>query len=182
MAQAIQILMGFLLGLVITTGNAWARDAATATDLSLREGPGTNYYRIAVIPAGEGVDMKGCRDGWCAVIWDGYRGYASQQGLVLTTAEMVEPEIWPIFPRYPYRAGHYPKADWYHDMPPYTAITPRFYRKRFFIMAQERNRYRYVPHIFRDGGAYGDGGPIADVDIQAVGAGLRSSYESTYRD
>jgi len=55
---------------------------------------------------------------------------------------------WPIFPPYPYRAGHYPKADWYYDMPPYVAIKPSFYRKRFFMMAQERNRYRYMPNIF----------------------------------
>jgi hypothetical protein len=55
---------------------------------------------------------------------------------------------WPIYPPYPYRAGHYPKADWYYDMPPYVAMKPSFYRKRFFMMAQERNRYRYVPHIF----------------------------------
>jgi len=54
----------------------------------------------------------------------------------------------PVFPPYPYRAGHYPKADWYYDLPPYAAIVPRFYRKRFFMMAQERNRYRYMPHIF----------------------------------
>jgi hypothetical protein len=33
-------------------------------------------------------------------------------------------------------------------MPPYVAIKPSFYRKRYFMMAQERNRYRYMPHIF----------------------------------
>ncbi|ODS02648.1 hypothetical protein AUC71_14190, partial [Methyloceanibacter marginalis] len=135
----------------------------TATALSLREGPGTNYYLIAAMPAGARVDIKGCRDGWCGVVWNGYRGYASQRYLITGTVEVLEPEIWPIFPPYPYRAGHYPKADWYYDMPPYTAISPSFYRKRFFMMAQERNRYRYMPHIFHGSGAYGDGGgPIAD--------------------
>jgi hypothetical protein len=93
-------------------------------------------------------------------------------------------ELWPIYPPYPYRAGHYPKLDWYDDMPPYTAISPSFYRKRFFMMSQERNRYRYQPHIFRgNADAYGDyGGPIEDVDIQGVGASLRRTYEDTYRD
>jgi hypothetical protein len=57
-------------------------------------------------------------------------------------------ELFPIYPPYPYRAGHYPKADWYYRMPPYVAIKPSFYRKRYFMMAQERNRYRYMPHIF----------------------------------
>ena len=57
-------------------------------------------------------------------------------------------EYIPVYPPYPYRAGHYPKADWYYDLPPYAAIDPSFYRRRYFMMAQERDRYRYVPHIF----------------------------------
>ena len=44
--------------------------------------------------------------------------------------------------------------DSYYDLPPYAAVDPRFYRRRFFLMAQERNRYRYMPHIFR---GYSDG-------------------------
>jgi hypothetical protein len=60
----------------------------------------------------------------------------------------VADELVPIYPPYPYRAGHYPKADWYYQLPPYAAIRPSFYRKRYFMMAQERNRYRYMPHIF----------------------------------
>lgn len=61
----------------------------------------------------------------------------------------------PVYPPYPYRAGHYPTADSYYDLPPYAAIRPGFYRWRHFILAQERNRYRYTPHIFR-GSRYGD--------------------------
>jgi hypothetical protein len=64
-------------------------------------------------------------------------------------AETRAQDYWPIYPPYPYRAGHYPKADWYHDMPPYVALSPSFYRKRYFMMARERNRYRYMPHVFR---------------------------------
>jgi hypothetical protein len=60
----------------------------------------------------------------------------------------------PVYPPYPYKAGHYPTADSYYDMPPYAAINPGFYRWRYFLMAQERNRYRYMPHIFR---GYGNG-------------------------
>jgi hypothetical protein len=82
-------------------------------------------------------------------------------------------ELWPIYPPYPYRAGHYPKADWYHDMPPYVAMKPSFYRKRYFMMAQERNRYRYMPQIFR---GYADDEGIEDIDIQAVTAGLGDVY------
>jgi len=88
-------------------------------------------------------------------------------------AKAQDDELFPIFPPYPYRAGHYPKADWYHDMPPYVALKPSFYRKRYFMMAQERNRYRYMPHIFR---GYSDGERIDDVDIQGVSATLKGSY------
>jgi hypothetical protein len=61
--------------------------------------------------------------------------------------------------------------------PPYVAIHPSFYRKRHFMIAQERNRYRYMPHIFsgytsEDGG----GGGIDPVDTQAVGEALQESY------
>jgi hypothetical protein len=89
----------------------------------------------------------------------------------------LEPELWPIYPPYPYRAGHYPKADWYYKMPPYTAISPSFYRKRFFMMAQERHRYRYMPHIFHGSAdAYGDDQPIAEIDMESVAAGVRGTY------
>jgi hypothetical protein len=80
----------------------------------------------------------------------------------------------PVFPRYPYRAGHYPKADWYYQLPPYAAIDPSFYRRRFFMMAQERDRYRYMPHIFH-GYGYGDGEQIEDIDIQGIAGSLRES-------
>lgn len=176
MRHAIRIVVGGLVGLVMATGAALASDARTATALNLREGPGTGYVRIATMPAGARIDVKGCRGGWCGLIWNGHKGYASQRGLLLANAEVVEPEAWPIFPPYPYRAGHYPKADWYYDMPPYTAISPSFYRKRFFMMAQERDRYRYMPHIFRGSSAYGDGGRIEDIDLQGVSSSIRGTY------
>jgi hypothetical protein len=81
-------------------------------------------------------------------------------------------EYIPVYPPYPYRAGHYPKADWYYDLPPYVAIDPSFYRRRYFMMAQERNRYRYLPHIFHS--EPGDG--IEDIDIQGIGSSLSSHY------
>jgi hypothetical protein len=79
----------------------------------------------------------------------------------------------PVYPPYPYRSGYYPKADWYFDLPPYAAIKPGFYRWRYFMMAQERNRYRYMPHIFH---GYSDGERIDNVDIQGISSDLTSSY------
>jgi hypothetical protein len=78
----------------------------------------------------------------------------------------------PVFPRYPYRSGHYPKVDWYYQLPPYAAIDPSFYRRRFFMMAQERDRYRYMPHIFHGSN---DGGQIEDIDIQAISRSMKES-------
>jgi hypothetical protein len=90
-------------------------------------------------------------------------------------AKAQDGELFPIFPPYPYRSGYYPKADWYHDMPPYVALKPSFYRKRYFMMAQERNRYRYMPHIFH---GYSDGDQIDNVDVQGISGRLRSGYAS----
>jgi len=176
MRDAIRIVIGAFVGLVIATGTALASDARTATALNLREGPSTGYARIATMPAGARVDVRGWRDGWCGLIWYGHKGYASQRGLLLAHAEIVEPEVWPIFPAYQYRAGHYPHADSYYDMPPYTAVSPSFYRKRFFMMAQERNRYRYMPHIFRGNRGYEDGGRIESIDLQGVSAAIGDTY------
>jgi len=72
----------------------------------------------------------------------------------MSAALAAERSSVPVYPPYPYKAGHYPTVDSYYDLPPYAAVDPRFYRRRFFLMAQERNRYRYIPHIFR---GYGDG-------------------------
>ena len=54
------------------------------------------------------------------------------------------PSIRPIR----YHTGHYPTADAYYNLPPDADINPNFYSWRYFLTAQERNRYRYVPHIF----------------------------------
>jgi len=78
----------------------------------------------------------------------GFSGTARAEGLGPGGFSANGGEYIPVYPPYPYRAGHYPKADWYHDLPPYVAIDPSFYRRRYFMMAQERDRYRYMPHIF----------------------------------
>ena len=102
----------------------------------------------------------------------GYSGAARGEGLGSAGGYGANGEYIPVYPRYPYRAGHYPKADWYYDLPPYVAIDPSFYRRRYFMMAQERNRYRYIPHIFH--GQSADG--IEDIDIQDIGSSLTSDY------
>ena len=64
------------------------------------------------------------------------------------------PPAVPVYPPYSYKAGHYPTAEAYYDLPPYAATNPSFYRWRFFMIGQERNRYRYMPHIFHGYSGY----------------------------
>lgn len=54
----------FGLGLIGTTG-AFAAEAYTATDLNVRTGPGTQFERIATLPADTGVDVIDTENGWC---------------------------------------------------------------------------------------------------------------------
>jgi len=178
------IAIAFFVLAATSTGASHAAVGTTTTNLALRAAPSSNTELLLTIPAGDKVQVGRCSGGWCKVTWNSYSGYARADGLAVQRSAKraarsytVQPEIWPIYPPYPYRAGHYPKLDWYRHMPPYVAIHPSFYRKRHFMIAQERNRYRYMPHIFsgyesEDGG----GGGIDPVDIQAVGATLRESF------
>src|SRR5690242_12053807 len=165
--------------LVLSAGVALARVGTTTTELGLRAGPRPNTELLLTMPAGAKVSVGACSGSWCKVSWNGHSGYAVESGLAISVAPRVSArtpppgEIVPIYPPYPYRSGYYPKADWYFDIPPYTAIEPSFYRRRYFMMAQERNRYRFVPHIFH-GYGYGEGGPITDIDMQKVSASLKS--------
>jgi uncharacterized protein YraI len=177
-----------LAALVLNAGGALARVGTTTTDLGLRAAPSSNTELLLTMPAGAKVYVGACSGAWCKVSWKGYSGYAIKSGLAISAAAgpriAARPayppagEIVPIYPPYPYRSGYYPKADWYFDIPPYTAIEPSFYRRRYFMMAQERNRYRYVPHIFH-GYGYGEGGPIEGIDMQKISATLRLDEATT---
>jgi hypothetical protein len=148
------------LALSCGTVPASAAQGTTTTDLPLRAAPASNTELLLTMPAGASVGVGACSGGWCRVTWNSYSGYAPKSGLAIVASTRVRGpvrggiatadggEIWPIFPPYPYRSGYYPKADWYHDIPPYVAIEPSYYRRRYFMIAQEHDRYRYMPHIF----------------------------------
>jgi sporulation protein YlmC with PRC-barrel domain len=171
------------LALVISAGVALARVGTTTTELGLRAGPSPNTELLLTMPAGAKVSVGSCSGSWCRVNWNGYSGYAVKSGLAISAAPRVSArtgypppgEIVPIYPPYPYRSGYYPKADWYFDIPPYTAIEPSFYRRRYFMMSQERNRYRYMPHIFSGGG----GGAIEGIDMGRISSALRKDLSTT---
>jgi uncharacterized protein YraI/sporulation protein YlmC with PRC-barrel domain len=175
------------LALVISAGVALARVGTTTTELGLRAGPSPNTELLLTMPAGAKVSVGACSGAWCKVNWNGHAGYAVKSGLVISATPSpsiaVRPvyppagDIVPIYPPYPYRSGYYPKADWYFDIPPYTAIEPSFYRRRYFMMSQERNRYRYMPSIFR-GDQYRGGGPIAGINMPQISAGLKQDLST----
>jgi len=137
------------VALAMSTGTAFAVMGKTNTDVALRTAPTAQAELILNLPEGTLVNVGRCSRGWCGVTWNKYGGYVRESALQFQSAPAGGPPAIPVFPPYPYKAGHYPTADAYYDLPPYAATNPSFYRWRFFMMGQERNRYRYMPYIFR---------------------------------
>src|SRR6476469_1799840 len=134
--------------LAMGTGAALAVMGKTTTDVALRTAPAAQAKLILNLPEGTLVNVGRCSHGWCGVTWNKYGGYVRESALQFQSTPAGGPPAIPVFPPYPYKAGHYPTADAYYELPPYAAVDPSFYRWRFFMMGQERNRYRYMPHIF----------------------------------
>src|SRR6476660_3861939 len=137
-----------VVALAISTGTAFAMVGKTTTDVALRRAPTAHAELILNLSQGTLVNVGRCLRGWCGVTWNKYGGYVRESELEFLSTPASGPPAIPVFPPYPYKAGHYPTADAYYALPPYAAINPSFYRWRHFLMAQERDRYRYMPHIF----------------------------------
>ena len=62
--------------------------ACTTTWINLRQGPGTQYGRTAVIPRNEYVRVNSCNQtlGWCSANWRQYSGWISSRYLVFLPA------------------------------------------------------------------------------------------------
>lgn len=132
----------------LSTSAALAVMGKTTTDVALMTGPAAQANVILNIPSDQFVSVGQCLRGWCGVLWNKYGGFVRESALQLQGTPAGGPPAIPVYPHYPYKAGHYPTTEAYYDLPPYADINPNFYRWRYFLMAQERNRYRYVPHIF----------------------------------
>lgn len=52
-----------------------ASTAVTHSSVNLRNGPGTSYTVVTLIPAGSSVEVNDCKSGWCQVTFDGNNGY-----------------------------------------------------------------------------------------------------------
>src|SRR5438067_4720779 len=70
-----------LTALGVTAGAAAANAVPgyVTASLNLRAGPGTNYPAVAVMRAGDPVQIYGCLPGWtwCDIDWRGFRGWAA---------------------------------------------------------------------------------------------------------
>ena len=110
----------------------------------LRSGPGAGYQIVATLPRGTAVDVRGCRVGWCEIVWSGGRGYIGQTLLVLAGM--------PSALAAPAGAGHedgydYPGFDY-----PGTAYAPTFsmttvprWSHRRWMRGQRAANWRALP-------------------------------------
>ena len=130
------------VALAMSTGAALAVMGKTTTDVVLRTAPAAQAELILNLPEGTLVNVGSCSRGWCGITWNKYGGYVRASALQFQSTPAGGPPAIPVYPPYPYKAGHYPTVDVYYDLPPYAATNPSFYRWRHFLTAQERNRYR----------------------------------------
>ena len=136
------------IALAMSTGTGFAVMGKTNTDVALRTAPAAQADLILNLPKGALVNVGSCSRGWCGVTWDKYGGYVRGSALQFQSTPAGGPPAIPVFPPYPYKAGHYPTADAYYDLPPYAATNPSFYRWRYFHDgARAQPLPLHAPHI-----------------------------------
>ena len=55
--------------------------AVTHSNVNLRNGPGTTYAIVTLIPAGSSVDVNDCKNEWCHVAFHGQDGYIIESSI-----------------------------------------------------------------------------------------------------
>lgn len=126
---------------------ARAADGYTTGNVNMRTGPGVNYPRIAVIPRGADVTIRGCvrNHRWCDVAWRGWRGWVSARYLVWTRYRrpIYRPGYPPLWggPIIQFRFERYHDR-WYRDRP--------WYRNRGWQPDRRRAIRRNRPIVRRD--------------------------------
>ena len=116
-------------------GVANAATAFATGDVNLRTGPGTQYSKIVVVPAGARLQVYGCTS-WCSANYLGYRGWVSAKYIALggyrAPVRLFRPSP-PLFGFYvrPWWDGRYGAwydgRRWYHDGRWYDRPTFSFY-------------------------------------------------------
>jgi|HubBroStandDraft_1064217.scaffolds.fasta_scaffold70539_1 hypothetical protein len=80
--NCIRIAAGAAALIALSASYAHALPALAAGDVKVRQGPGTNYRIVGIIPRGATVEVSGCRGRWCAIAWQGGNGYATAVSFV----------------------------------------------------------------------------------------------------
>ena len=136
------------VALAMSTGTAFAVMGKTNTDVALRTAPAAQAELILNLSKGTLVNVGSCSRGWCRVTWNKYGGYVRQSALQFQSTPASGPPAIPVYPPYPYKAGHYPTADAYYDLPPYAATNPSFYHWRYFLTARSATAIGTCPTYF----------------------------------
>lgn len=134
-ASAFALLFGISAPSLAQAANAYATG-----NVNMRSGPGAGYARIATIPAGAGVTIRGCLTGysWCEVSYAGRYGWTSSDYLQVIYQNqrrpliVVSPHIsFPIIryqkPRPPHGKPHHPRPPHgkpHHPRPPHDKPRP----------------------------------------------------------
>ena len=128
--------------MILAAGAAEAAPGYATANVNLRAGPGTQYPIVAVMRAGDRVEIHGCTSGWtwCDIDWRGYRGWAAGRYLQVLYQQRRRPVT--RYGRYlgipflsfsiePYWNNHYRTRPFYNERPKFERKPqPRLERKR----------------------------------------------------
>jgi uncharacterized protein YraI len=118
-----------VLAAIALPGAAHAWSSKAKLNIVLRNGPGTNYGHLTVIPAGATVEVYRC-GGWCEVLYMGRKGFVYGKYVYAPLAEplymtpvrkrggtVLRPTYVPPQNAYlgsaPFRTPSQERADWY---------------------------------------------------------------------
>ena len=131
------LLAGALLALSVA--GAAAKPGLATSTVNLRQNPDTGAAILGKISGGAPLDVGECKDGWCAVTWNGTPGFAIATALDTTGRPLVRrpvrraPRYYaayppPVYAPPPVYVAPYPYYSYYRR--PYWG--PRFYGPRFY--------------------------------------------------
>jgi uncharacterized protein YraI len=92
---------------------ASASPARVASNTNLRQGPGTTFGVVAVVPGGSVVEVTGCSGEWCTANWHGRVGYMISTHLDLA-AGPVGPRVVAVYPE-PYYGPYFYGGPYFYN-------------------------------------------------------------------
>jgi Bacterial SH3 domain len=112
-----------------------AEHAVTHSNVNLRNGPGTTFTVVTLIPAGSSVEVSGCEKDWCQVVFDGQNGYIIESSIAPGSPGPASPPgpprgyagpPGPPPPGYAPPPGYYPPPPGYYPPPYYYGYGPYY--------------------------------------------------------